>query len=932
MPLVVKDRVRETTTTLGTGTITLAGAVAGFQSFSAIGNGNTTYYTINLPGANEWEVGIGTYTASGTTLSRDTILASSNGGSAVNFSAGTKDVFCTYPAGRSVYYDTATNVTLNALTLSGGTANGVVYLNASKVATTGSALTFDGTNLALTTTGAIYKVPNAGGSIFDTGGNNGIYIQGTPSALMGFYTGGSERARITDIGTLNIVGAGTAGSTQAISFNGSTPVDTLVTTSGGLVGIGTNAPGAKLEVFNSAVNGAFVPNTLSTWRVAQIRNDQSVTSGSAAGIAFVGKSDTQPAGIVAINGNTTGGVVGLGFLTVAGNTTSESMRLDSSGNLGLGVTPKTDWATDYKAMQFGASGALSSHTSTSLNFTVLATNQYVNNAGTSKFINDGYAPRYLLRGDTGEHYWYTTNTSTAGQNVTNTQAMTLDANGSLVVGGTTVVTNNGGVTATTTASGSIATSFAMRNAGTANGSGSYLNFRGVSNTGAEHDYCYLAMVADDTTAKTGSIRFSTTAGSSPVERARISSDGTFRVKGAGTAGSTDAVQFSGSAPASSLLLDASGNLGLGVTPSAWYTSGSTVAQVRQASFYAVDNIALEIGNNAFLTSGGSTWNYINTGFATRYNSSSGKHLWYTAPSGTANDPITFTQAMTLDASGNLGIVTTSPSSFDAAARTLVVGTTSGNNGITIAAGSTGASTINFADGTTGGAQYAGYIDYQHNGDYMRFGTNGGTERARITSGGDFRVKGAGTAGSTDAFQVSGSAPADAARITSDGNFFVGTTALLADTNYFASSPGNAWSVFGHVNGTASGVEYVKFYYNNGQIGSISQNGTTAVAYNTSSDYRLKDNPQPLTNSGAFIDALQPKTWNWKADGTKGVGFIAHEVQEVSPGTVVGAKDAVDADGKPVMQAMEYGSAEFIANIVAELQSLRARVAQLEQGA
>jgi len=116
MPLVVKDRVRETTTTLGTGTVTLAGAVAGFQSFSAIGNANTTYYTINLPGANEWEVGLGTYTASGTTLSRDTILASSNGGSAVNFSAGTKDVFCTYPAGKSAYLDAANNLLIGTTT------------------------------------------------------------------------------------------------------------------------------------------------------------------------------------------------------------------------------------------------------------------------------------------------------------------------------------------------------------------------------------------------------------------------------------------------------------------------------------------------------------------------------------------------------------------------------------------------------------------------------------------------------------------------------------------------------------------------------------------------------------------------------------------------------------------------------------------------
>lgn len=102
MPLVVKDRVRETSTTTGTGTFTLAGAVTGFQSFSAIGNGNTTFYTIALQGGSEWEVGIGTYTSSGTTLSRDTVLASSASGAKVSFSAGTKDVFVTYPAGRTI--------------------------------------------------------------------------------------------------------------------------------------------------------------------------------------------------------------------------------------------------------------------------------------------------------------------------------------------------------------------------------------------------------------------------------------------------------------------------------------------------------------------------------------------------------------------------------------------------------------------------------------------------------------------------------------------------------------------------------------------------------------------------------------------------------------------------------------------------------------
>lgn len=103
MAFVLADRVRETTATTGTGTVTLAGAATGFQSFSAIGNGNSTYYTIAGQGTNEWEVGIGTYTSSGTTLSRDTVLSSSNSGSLVNFSSGTKDVFVTQPAERTVY-------------------------------------------------------------------------------------------------------------------------------------------------------------------------------------------------------------------------------------------------------------------------------------------------------------------------------------------------------------------------------------------------------------------------------------------------------------------------------------------------------------------------------------------------------------------------------------------------------------------------------------------------------------------------------------------------------------------------------------------------------------------------------------------------------------------------------------------------------------
>ena len=100
MALVLADRVKETTTTAGTGTITLAGAATGFQSFAVVGDGNTTFYTIASQTGNEWEVGVGTYATSGTTLARTTVLSNSSATqpSALNFSAGTKDVFVTYPA------------------------------------------------------------------------------------------------------------------------------------------------------------------------------------------------------------------------------------------------------------------------------------------------------------------------------------------------------------------------------------------------------------------------------------------------------------------------------------------------------------------------------------------------------------------------------------------------------------------------------------------------------------------------------------------------------------------------------------------------------------------------------------------------------------------------------------------------------------------
>jgi hypothetical protein len=177
--------------------------------------------------------------------------------------------------------------------------------------------------------------------------------------------------------------------------------------------------------------------------------------------------------------------------------------------------------------------------------------------------------------------------------------------------------------------------------------------------------------------------------------------------------------------------------------------------------------------------------------------------------------------------------------------------------------------------------------------------------------------------------IFGTNNAERARIDSSGNLLVGQTSTGAvNSDSFAIQVSTASIVQNHVNGTGSGAGYTSFAYNAGVIGSITQTGTTAVLYNTTSDYRRKLNVQDLTNSGTFIDALKPRTFDWDS-GEKGVGFIAHEFAEVCPSAVNGEKDAVDSDGKPIYQAMQASSAEVIANLVAELQSVRQRVAALE---
>ena len=123
MALAINNRVRETTATTGTGDVTFAGAVDGFQTFAAgIGNSNTTYYAISLNTANEWEVGLGTLNGDSSTLTRTTVLESSNSDSAVDFAAGSKEVFCTLPSEKALYLD-ASGALANATVITDANIN-----------------------------------------------------------------------------------------------------------------------------------------------------------------------------------------------------------------------------------------------------------------------------------------------------------------------------------------------------------------------------------------------------------------------------------------------------------------------------------------------------------------------------------------------------------------------------------------------------------------------------------------------------------------------------------------------------------------------------------------------------------------------------------------------------------------------------------------
>jgi len=616
MSLVLKDRVLETAAAPGTGAVTLLGAVTGYQTFSAaVGNGNTCYYTIADQSGANWEVGLGTYASAGNTLTRTTILSSSNAGSTVNFASGTQNVFVTYPSEKAVYLDASGNVqpslgtaTFSSITDSGLTSGRVTYAGTSGLLQDSANLTFNGTTLTANTlnlTNALgvasggtgltsltsgYIPYGNGTSAFSSSSNLyydsanirlGVGIS-TPATTLCVNATATIRDPLNSVAQLTFGGSGSDYygrifynlSTNAMQFfvNSS---EVARFSSSGYLGIGTSSPSSLLSISGSNASpiGISITNT----------NSGTVCNLSAMGATGFGVTNWANSTVLESVPTSTGGLVlssYTGNMYFQTNNRQPYMTLDSSGNLGLGVTPSA-WTT-FKVMQLGTTMAVAGVNGTSSN---VFANAYYD--GSYKYIGTGAAYRYEQNIATGYHAWHIAPSGTAGNAISFTQAMTLNNSGQLGIG-------------TTSPSYTLDVQ-----------SGSYAQIR--LKTSSSYD----AILGQD-----GSSNFN------------ISNGGSVQ-----------------------MTLTASGNLGLGVTPSAW--SGKAF-ETPAGGILGYSTSSMNMTQNAYFN--GTNWIYKNTAAATYYGqgaSGAGQHAWYTAPSGTAGNAITFTQAMTLTNSGTLFVGQTS---------------------------------------------------------------------------------------------------------------------------------------------------------------------------------------------------------------------------------------------------------------------------------
>jgi hypothetical protein len=302
-----------------------------------------------------------------------------------------------------------------------GTANGVLYLNGSKVVTSGSGLTFDGTTFVLPS-GNVSIGASASGRVLEIFNGDAVNLQ---------------RLRLTTSGTDGVIQVTrNSGTVPNLIFQQDASELMRLTSTG--LGIGTSSPRSQLMVLGT---GQFVSgisdsgNQGGSLTLAQ----NSGNSGSGGALLFAALNDNNtyvPQWAIKSlleNGSSNGrGSLAFSRRAAATDTSlTEAMRLDFSGNLGLGVTPSA-WSSLIRAMQFGARGNLQSSTGT----VVLGYNSLYDTGGTFRYVATDYALEYRLNSASGTHAWFTAPSGTAGNAISFTQAMTLDASGNLALGTT----------------------------------------------------------------------------------------------------------------------------------------------------------------------------------------------------------------------------------------------------------------------------------------------------------------------------------------------------------------------------------------------------------------------------------------------------------------------------------------------------------------
>jgi len=566
-----------------------------------------------------------------------------------------------------------------------------------------------------------------------------------------------------------------------------------------------------------------------------------VSSFSAGTTGFTPNTATTGAVTLAGTLATTNGGTGLTSFTANGVVYASSSSALATGsalvfdgtNLGVGVTPSA-WTSTFKAFQVGAIGSLVYNGSTD----VYLSNNYASIGGASKYITTAAATLYQQ--GAGVHAWYNAPSGTAGNTITFTQAMTLDASGNLGIG---------------------ITSPSVRLA-----------------------------VSDASNANNGTMRLGSTANGVYGEISnKASSTGQLTLNSVGS-GASDGIAFQieGSTKA---LIDSSGNLGLGVTPSAW-GSGPKVMQMGSSGAYIFgDSVSLQVGNNSYFN--GTNYIYKNTAAASDYYQFQGSHVWRNAPSGTAGNAITFTQAMTLDASGNLGVGTTSPTSTYSAR--LAVVPASGAAAISIDAASGNNTGINFYNNGT--AKWTTQV--LTTGEYRWYDFVAGSERARIDSSGTLLVGKTASAAASVGFQVDGTGAL----------YTTKSTSTSADATYYLYS---------------TGASAYRFYVDMG--GTVH---ATSVVITAISDQRLKENVRDIDTGLDAIMALKPRRFDWKEgkgqDKKNAAGFIADEFETVFPECV-----GVSKAGGDGIEYKNINHETLIPTLVKAIQEQQAIIESLTQ--